>query len=253
MPPVSLFCTEALSSRHADCLEQSCSALLLRSLAQCTSEPVTCPCSKDVPLQTGAKGRGNSLQMPAWAAVSRLQAACADRIQTAAETCVSFAAETAVTRSLLCSENPRGPSAASCDLTSCQLAKSVLAVVAWAACECCCKAIQVHHGALEWLCNGFHKLPLQSQPELVLLLWKFCSTSGDSEHSIDSHQGMCLLLLQAVKGEAAELVRMFLQTPMGFCHVDITRAVVQSHLHVTSPPPPSISGLNSGFSILSQS
>ena len=38
--------------------------------------------------------------------------------------------------------------------------------------------------------------------------------------------------LQAVKGEAADIVRVFLQTPTGCCHVDITRAVLHSHIQV---------------------
>ena len=64
---------------------------------------------------------------------------------------------------------------------------------------------------------------------------------------------MGLLLLQAVKGQAAEIVRVFLQTPTGGCRVDITRAVLQSHLQVTCHRS-ALSGLNSGcnrFSVIS--
>ncbi|KAL3159567.1 hypothetical protein ABBQ38_009981 [Trebouxia sp. C0009 RCD-2024] len=35
---------------------------------------------------------------------------------------------------------------------------------------------------------------------------------------------------QAVKGEAGDIVRVFLQTPTGCCHVDITRAVLHRHI-----------------------
>ncbi|KAL0037452.1 hypothetical protein WJX79_008680 [Trebouxia sp. C0005] len=35
---------------------------------------------------------------------------------------------------------------------------------------------------------------------------------------------------QAGKGEAADIVRVFLQTPTGSCHVDITKAILTSHL-----------------------
>ena len=38
--------------------------------------------------------------------------------------------------------------------------------------------------------------------------------------------------VQVVKGEATDIVRVFLQTPTGSCHVDITRAILQSHLQV---------------------
>ena len=40
------------------------------------------------------------------------------------------------------------------------------------------------------------------------------------------------LYMQAVKGEATDVVRVFLQTPTGSCHVDITRAILQNHLQV---------------------
>ena len=38
--------------------------------------------------------------------------------------------------------------------------------------------------------------------------------------------------MQASKGEGADIVRVFLQTPTGSCHVDITRAILHSHLQV---------------------
>ena len=41
---------------------------------------------------------------------------------------------------------------------------------------------------------------------------------------------ICYVQLKA--GEVSEVIRVFLQTPTGCCHVDITRAVLQSHLKV---------------------
>ena len=35
-----------------------------------------------------------------------------------------------------------------------------------------------------------------------------------------------------MKGEAGDIVRVFLQTPTGCCHVDITRAVLHRHIQV---------------------
>ena len=49
--------------------------------------------------------------------------------------------------------------------------------------------------------------------------------------ALAGRQSACVWV-QAVKGEAAEIVRVFLQTPTGCCHVDITRAVLQSHIQV---------------------
>lgn len=46
-----------------------------------------------------------------------------------------------------------------------------------------------------------------------------------TEHTV--HGG-----LQAVKGEAGDIVRVFLQTPTGCCHMDITRAVLHRHIQV---------------------
>ena len=46
------------------------------------------------------------------------------------------------------------------------------------------------------------------------------------KHCVDS------MLLQAGKGEVADIVRVFLQTPTGSCHVDITKAILKSHLQV---------------------
>ena len=48
-----------------------------------------------------------------------------------------------------------------------------------------------------------------------------------TEHSRCAYGG-----LQAVKGEAGDIVRVFLQTPTGCCHVDITRAVLHRHIQV---------------------
>ena len=42
--------------------------------------------------------------------------------------------------------------------------------------------------------------------------------------------------MQASKGDVADIVRVFLQTPTGSCHVDITQAILQSHLQVASFP-----------------
>ena len=52
-------------------------------------------------------------------------------------------------------------------------------------------------------------------------------------HPHASLAGKCLCP-QVSKGEGADIVRVFLQTPTGACHVDITRAILQSHLQVGS-------------------
>lgn len=90
-----------------------------------------------------------------------------------------------------------------------------------------------HHHNLLCLMKPYAKIDNISAPALSSVAAgavKYSFVLGRS--SVSDLASSTYVVTQAVKGEAADVVRVFLQTPTGCCHVDITRAVLHSHMQV---------------------